>query len=75
MHLLIFDEPTADDLVDRGSGDRGAYGFAVVAAVSLVGNELAIGFQVGREFVERPRQLLPFGGLVLRARPASVGGR
>ncbi len=60
-HLLLFDEPTADDLVDRGLGDRGGYGFAVVAAVCIVGNELAIGFQIGRELVERPGQFLPFG--------------
>jgi len=54
-HLLLLDEPTTDHLIDGGLSDRGGNRFAVAAAVSIVGSEMAIGFQLGREVVEGPR--------------------
>jgi len=59
--LLLLHEPPADHLIDGGFGDRRCNRFAVSTAVTVIGNELAIGLQVVTQFVERACQLAPLG--------------
>jgi hypothetical protein len=41
-HLLLLDEPAADDLINRRFGDRGRNHFAVPATIAIVGNQVGL---------------------------------
>ena len=42
LHLLLLDEPLADDLIDRGFHKRSTDGFALTVAFPEVGDELDV---------------------------------
>ena len=49
LHLLLFHEPPADDLIDSRLNERGADSFALPPAISKVGYERFIVLDVGLE--------------------------
>jgi hypothetical protein len=55
-HLLFFDHALADDLVDRGFGERGGEGFASTLAFAVVGDPLGVGADVAVELADRLEQ-------------------
>ena len=56
-HLLFLDHAFADDLVDRGLGERGGDGLAGAVAFAVVGDPAGVGPQVAVELAYRLEQL------------------
>jgi hypothetical protein len=55
-HLLFFDHALADDLVDRGFGERGGDGLASTLAFPVVGDPPGVGADVAVELADRLEQ-------------------
>ncbi|HXZ70645.1 MAG TPA: hypothetical protein VEH31_07225, partial [Streptosporangiaceae bacterium] len=55
-HLLFLDHALADDLVDRGLGERGGDGLASTAALPVVRDPPGVGADVAVELADRPEQ-------------------
>ncbi len=55
-HLLLFDHALADDLVDRGFGERGGDSLASTLAFPVVGDPLGVGADVAVELADRFEQ-------------------
>jgi hypothetical protein len=60
-HLLLLHESAADHLIDGGFGNRGGNRLGVSAAIAIVGNQVAIGFKIVIELIERANELATFG--------------
>ena len=52
LHLLLLDEPLADDLIDRGFHKRCTDGFALTIAFPEVGDELDVVSDISFELTD-----------------------
>jgi hypothetical protein len=58
LHLLLLDEPLADDLIDRGFHKRCTDGFALTIAFLEVGDELDVVSDVSFELTDALAKLV-----------------